>query len=79
MAYKYIELTQGKKAKVDADDFEYLNQWKWQATEKKYTFYAVRNYIKKDGKRSVLRMHRYLLNAPFGMEVDQEARRKRNS
>ncbi len=26
---KLIPLTQGKFAKVDAKDFEYLNQWKW--------------------------------------------------
>jgi hypothetical protein len=27
--YRLIPLTQGQFAKVDAADFEWLNQWKW--------------------------------------------------
>jgi hypothetical protein len=29
---KEIELTQGKVALVDDEDFEWLSQWKWQAS-----------------------------------------------
>lgn len=35
MAMKTIELTQGKVALVDDEDFDYLNQWNWCATSRK--------------------------------------------
>jgi len=41
---KEIELTQGKVALVDDDDYEYLGQWNWHAVRTKNTFYARRNY-----------------------------------
>jgi len=47
-----LELTQGKSAIVDADDFDRVNEFKWQYN-KKGTGYAQRiQYIgMKDGKR----------------------------
>ncbi len=46
---KEIELTQGKVALVDDEDYEYLNQWNWHTSRGNTTFYAKRNYyISKD-------------------------------
>lgn len=33
---KTIKLTQGKETMVDAEDFEYLNQFKWHVTSAGY-------------------------------------------
>ena len=44
---KLISLTQGQFAKVDDEDFEWLNQWKWCAAYKKSTnsYYAIRTDV----------------------------------
>jgi hypothetical protein len=70
MTYKEISLTQGKVAMVDAADFEWLSQWKWQAVSPSGHWYAVRNQRDDAGKRRYISMHRFILNAPDGMEVD---------
>lgn len=62
---KLIELTQGKQAIVDDEDFEWLNQWGWYTHKYVKTFYAER----KENQRDV-KMHRVILNAPTGLEVD---------
>lgn len=72
-----IKLTRGYEAEVDAADFEYLSQWKWQYGGDGY---AVRDeYLGKvDGKykhRTVL-MHRVLINAPPSLDVDHINRDK---
>lgn len=38
---KTIQLTQGKIAMVDDEDFERLNQYKWYALKSRNTYYAV--------------------------------------
>jgi hypothetical protein len=55
---KLIPLTKGYFAQVDDADFEWLNQWKWQALtgKKRKTVYAVRS----NGK-SMISMHRQIL------------------
>lgn len=57
-----IALSQGKFALVDAEDFEYLNQWKWYAQWMSSTrsFYARRNFNTGSG-RTTLHMHRVIL------------------
>lgn len=53
---KEIELTQGKVALVDDDDFERLNQIRWYANKHANTFYAV-GYIKVNKKAISVLMH----------------------
>ncbi len=59
---KEIQLTQGKVALVDDEDYDYLNQWKWFANLQNGKFYARRNIPKISGKRGSLLMHRLILN-----------------
>lgn len=66
---KRIPLTQGKFAMVDAKNFDWLNQWKWQTHKSGNTYYAVR-CIGKQPNRHKLLMHREILNIPKGMNTD---------
>lgn len=67
---KTIELTQGKIAIVDDEDFAYLAQFKWFAHFDGTNWYAQRNSPYKNGKRTVIHMHRVVLGAPDELEVD---------
>ncbi len=69
---KKIKLTQGKYTLVDNDDYEMLNMHKWYVKKGENTFYAVRSIFLKNGKQTTLRMHRLLIDAPNGLEVDHE-------
>ncbi len=63
---KKIKLTQGKFAIVDDQDYEWLNQWNWFYGG---AGYAIRNITNENG-RTILRMHRLILNVPKGMDTD---------
>jgi len=67
---KTIELTQGKVALVDDEDFENLNQYKWRAHKVGNVFYAEGNTRRIKLQRTKIRMHREITNAPKGMDVD---------
>ena len=58
---KEIQLTQGKVALVDDEDFEYLNQWKWFANNMKGNFYAVRAITVSKCKQKSISMHRLIM------------------
>jgi hypothetical protein len=64
---RYIPLTRGMHAIVDAADYEWLSQYKWQvapaATGRSY--YAKRVYHKR-----LILMHREIMNPPKGKFVD---------
>lgn len=47
---KAIQLTQGKVAIVDDDDFEKVNKFKWYALLSRGRFYAARNILVSNGK-----------------------------
>ena len=71
---KLMPLTRGKFAIVDDNDFEWLNQWKWNAHNRMGKFYAARAGYKKLGykkyKEFTISMHREILNAPKKAEGD---------
>lgn len=69
---RYIALTRGQFALVDATDFEWLNQWKWYAYKGPYTYYAVRVLYTPDGKGQSIRMHRVILDVSPGVQVDHK-------
>lgn len=61
---KYIELTQGKRAIVDDEDYDWLSQYKWFYD----TGYAVtKKHI--DGRRKT-KMHRLINQTPNGLDTD---------
>ena len=59
---KEIQLTQGKVALVDDEDFEYLNQWKWYVQKWNVGYYAVRNVRNNKKYIGYQSMHRLLSN-----------------
>ena len=62
---RYIALTQGKFAIVDAANYEWLNQYKWTAMKAGTTWYARRH-----SKGESFLMHREIMQPPPGMVVD---------
>lgn len=68
----YIPLSKGKRAMVDIKDYEVLNKFKWYCTY--YGYAESRTYIKGSGRKNQKQikrwMHRLILNAPKGMQVD---------
>lgn len=61
---KEIKLTQNKVALIDDDDFEYINQFKWNAHRSEKYWYASRS-------RGV-RMHRVIMKTCDGMDIDHK-------
>lgn len=65
-----IKLTKGYSTMVDDEDFDYLNQWKWQYADG----YAVRSeYLGKINgkyKLKLIRMHRLIMKTPQGLDTD---------
>lgn len=64
---KEIKLTREKFAIVDDEDYERLNQWKWHCTTRGYAMRT--EHLDKDNKRGIL-MHRFIIGAVKGEEVD---------
>jgi hypothetical protein len=67
---KQLELTKGKFAIIDDEDYEYLSQWKWSFDD----LYAVRGeYLGKlEGKYKYKKiyMHKVINQTPKGLETD---------
>lgn len=63
-----IKLTQDRYALVDDDDYDYLSQFKWMYNRKRG--YAVRNPPRILGYRKSVYMHREIVKAPSGFEID---------
>jgi len=70
---KQIPLTQGKVALVDDADYEWLSQWTWHYRQKERTGYAVRTSLRSEAfPRVEIRMHRAIMDAKDGEEVDHQ-------
>jgi len=67
---KEIELSQGKVALVDDEDYEWLNQWGWYALRQRYNWYAVRMIGSRRTRRGLLAMHKIVLAPRKGMVTD---------
>lgn len=63
----FIPLSQGQVTVIDFDDFEKVRGLKWCAQSRKGRFHAARYFGKKYEY-----LHRYLLDAPSGIEVDHK-------
>ncbi len=71
---RFIPLTQGKVAVVDADDYDWLSRYKWYANKKASGFYACTH----KGQR-LLYMHRLITGAPKDLVVDHIDRNSLNN
>lgn len=70
---KEIPLTQGKVAIVDDHQYERVMQFKWCAQYAHGLWYAHRKTSRANGAKSrVVQLHRFITNAPAGMEVDHK-------
>ncbi len=67
---KKIQLTQGKVALVDDEDFEKLSVFKWYAHWNGGKWYAVRS---SNGKQKRFYMHREILNITIGIQGDHRS------
>ena len=65
----YVSLTQGLNAIVDVADVPIISGFNWYALVQKNHRYAVR-WETVNGKTKLLGMHRQLLRAPDGFDVD---------
>lgn len=68
---KRIPLTKGQYALVDDADFDMVNQHSWVYTKHNTNHYA-HTTISEGGRRKTVKMHRMILNAPNGKEVDHK-------
>ena len=74
-AFRKIKLTKGKHAIVDAEDYEKIAEYDWQAIEGRCgNFYAGRI---EGGK--IIYMHRQIMNNPAGAIVDHKYRNGLNN
>ncbi len=64
-----IPLTKGYTAIVDDEDAG-LARFKWCAMVTPHTVYAKRNELGPDGRRYVILLHRLVMGAPAGVQVD---------
>ena len=74
---KKIKLTQNKFALVDDEDFEYLNQFKWQLNDNGYAVRSEHIYLGINKyKNNHIRMHREINKTPKELFTDHINRNK---
>ena len=65
-----VPLTRGFVAKVDASDVDKVSGYNWFAIVQKHCVYAMRRVSGVKGRGSKISMHRHLLDAKDGVQVD---------
>ena len=76
---KEIQLTQGKVALVDDEDFERVNQFKWYAQRGDSTFYAARTILI-NGKCTTQLLHQFILGDSLSKsDIDHKDRNGLNN
>lgn len=66
----HLLLTKGFVAEIDDADYEWLLQWKWTAVVTGKNIKRVYAYRRANVERKVLYLHRFILGAPAGSDVD---------
>lgn len=79
MAVREIRLSRGMVALVDEEDYERVAQFRWSADVIGGKCYAVRWQRREDGTKAKVYMHRLLMDAPKGTEVDHRDGDGRNN
>lgn len=70
---KKITLTKGRVALVDDEDYGFLMQWKWCCDSKGYAMRTTKRSETKTQARTVVFMHRAILKAEKGTQVDHKS------
>jgi len=69
---KEIQLTQGKVAIVDDEDYQMVNQFKWYALKNGNTFYA-RRVVPVNGRQKTVHMHQFIIgDTPKKSDIDHK-------
>lgn len=63
---KTIELTKGKTAIIDDEDYDEIKQWKWSYSEEGYA----RRGFRLNGNNKHIALHRQIMKPPQGMDID---------
>lgn len=70
---KKVELNGGCYVTIDDEDYDIISKHKWYVhwcgRRKKYK-YAIANIRLSDGRRTTIKMHRVIMDAPSGYEID---------
>lgn len=67
---KTIPLTRGQFAIVDDEDYKRLSKYKWYANKDKCGGWHAQRQYRQNGKVFCVLMHREIMNAPSGKNVD---------
>lgn len=68
--FRKIPLGEGRFTIVDPQDYYRLNNFHWTIDGNGENIYATRNIMTASGKRTIMRMHREIMNAPDGILID---------
>jgi hypothetical protein len=67
---RVFTLPTGHAALVDSTDWPVVNQYSWAASTGEWGVYVIANTVKPDGRRTMIKLHRLLLDAPRNLLVD---------